>query len=98
MVVAHLHGLALRLDRTEGQVARVDNPWRQRHHLARGQGPVPDQPPDHCGTDPSLLCGLLEGQPLMALGDMGKTMRISAYWPRCGRAMSCPSRCDIPSD
>ena len=38
---AHLHGLHLRLDRKECQVARVENPRCQRHPLARGQEPVP---------------------------------------------------------
>src|SRR5882672_1412504 len=78
---AHLHGLHLRLDCKEGTGACVENPRRQRPHLARGQGPVPDQPPDHWRAHPQLLCGCLDGQPLLALSDMGETRRRAPAGP-----------------
>ena len=66
------------------QGARVENPRRPRPPLARGQGPVPDQSPEHGRTAPQLRGGWLEGPPRMALGDRGETRRSAQAGPAVG--------------
>ena len=78
---AHRHGLHLRLAGKACQGACVENPRRQRHPLARGQGPVPAQPPEHWRAPPQRLCGWRAGQPLLALRAMGETRRRAPAGP-----------------
>ena len=46
-----VHRLSRHLDCGEVQIGPLDNPRGRRHHLARWQCPLPDEPLDHCLTD-----------------------------------------------
>ena len=70
------HRLHLRLDRGEGQIGPLDNPRGRRHHLARWQYPLPDEPLDPCLTDLSLACRLRERQPVCALREIRQAVLI----------------------
>jgi hypothetical protein len=74
--MARPHRLPGRWHGRKVQVGVRDHPRRQRHPLARWQGPLPDQPLDPRRTDPALLGCLLKRQPVLRLGDMRQTIRI----------------------
>src|SRR5881392_3698711 len=74
--MAHPHRRHCGLDGGKVQVGVLENPWRQRHPLARWQGPWPTQPLDHRRTAPQLLGGLLERPPVFRLGEIRQPILI----------------------